>query len=795
MLKNYLLITFRSMMKNKLFVLINVLGMGVGIALCIVSYLNWSFRHNWDGDQVNAERIYRIQFWHESHGELERYGLAPMPLAKYIQHDINGVDAVVKFLPAWTDIRIGDQLFSTPFSYADSSFFDVFTLDLKYGVLASAKNKSQILISDELAKKYFNKEDVVGEQITQINNGIPREFTVGGVFKKLPLNSSFMFEAITLWSNYWDIINEGTLGEDDWKEWNTTFLMINDPTKAESVTGQLQRYVEPQNIAKQDFKIKNYYLESFKGIVDKNTKEPRIKAGQLRSGQPYAVVFIPAIMSALLLLLACFNFTNTSIAMSSQRLKEIGIRKVMGSLRKQLVIQFLGENLLLCFFGFVAGLFIAELLVPAYDTLWPWLELHLSYIENANILLFLFCLLILTALVAGGYPAFYVTSFEPIKILKGKTALGGTSWLTRILLGGQFAISLITIVLAVGFYHNAKYQETYDLGFKTTGVISVHVAGESEFNTYRDALSSNKDIIQIAGTRDHLGNSFSGGTVKYESKTQEVDIMDIGDQYMESMEMKLLQGRGFMKDSETDRNESVLVSEEFVRQFGWTGNPIGKRIVWRDSDQLYVIGVVKDIYANALWLPLKPMMLRYIAPNDYSEVVVSVSPGNMKKVDALMKQKWQEVFPNSVYYGKFIDQVLEVTKDTNKTCIIIFGFLGIIACLMSATGLFTLVSLTIIKRTKEIGIRKVLGASVIRIVGLISFEFVAIILVASVLGGAIGYYMVDVSMDAVWEYYEKVNFLTLATSTGIILLLAALTVGLKTINTAQINPVMALRTE
>ncbi len=486
---------------------------------------------------------------------------------------------------------------------------------------------------------------------------------------------------------------------------------------------------------------------------------------------------------------------NTSIALSSRRLKEIGIRKVMGSLRKQLVIQFLGENLLLCSFGFVAGLFIAEWLVPAYDNLWPWLELHLSYTENAGILLFLFGLLVLTALVAGGYPAFYVTSFEPINILKGKTTLGGTNWLTRVLLGGQFTVFLITIVCAVGFYRNAEYQKNYDLGFYSSGVISVNIENEGAYTTFRNAISPNKDIINIAGTKHHIGNVFGTGSVKYGSIEREVNIFDIGDNYMEAMNMTLLFGRGFTKDSETDRKESVLVTEEFVKQFGWNGDPIGKRIVWKDSVQLYVIGVVKNIYSDALWLPLKPIMFRCIAPVDYSQVIVNVAPVNISGVNEFMKHKWQEVFPNSVYYGQLIDWELEATNNANKNCIIIFGLLGIIAGLMSATGLFTLVSLTIIKRTKEIGIRKVLGASLMSIIGVISFEFVLVILVASVFGGTVGYLIADVSMDAAWEYYEKVNLLTLVTSMGIIFLLALVTIGGKTVSTAQMSPVKALRDE
>ena len=769
--------------------------MGLAVALCITAYLNWSFRNDWDIDQKNSRNIYRIQFWHELDGQRNRYAIAPMPLATHISQNNEDVQLLTRMAFSYNNMRIGTEVFVPFIAYADASFFEMFTIGLKYGRIQDFKNKSKIFISDQLARKYFNREDVLGEQITQINNGILKEFEIGGVFKTWPLNSSFDFEAITLWDNLWDTQANPGLKDADWKQWNTTFLKIEDQEKVEVITRNLQKYVTPQNTARQDLQVKEFYLEKFQGMAQHNIQRPYIKANELRHGQPDAVVTVPSIMSALLLLLACFNFTNTSIALSSERLKEIGIRKVMGGLRKQLVIQFLGENLFLCLLGFIVGVLIAELLVPAYDSLWPWLQLHLSYTEHSGILLFLLGLLIFTALLAGGYPAFYVTSFEPIAILKGKTKLGGTNWLTRTLLAFQFSISLVTIIFAVGFYHNAQYQKNYDLGFRTTGIISVYIENEGAFNTYRDELAHNEEIIKIAGTKDHVSNQYYSEAVRYESSEKQVDIMDVGDDYLESMNIQIIAGRGFAKTSETDKIESMLVSEEFIRRFGWSDDPIGKRVVWRDTIPLYVIGVTKNIYARTLWQPVEPMMIRYASPEKYQQLIARIAPGKMESANVFMKQKWQKIFPNLSYEAQFIDNKLETINETNSNVIIIFGFLGFFSALMSATGLFTLVSLTIMKRLKEIGIRKVLGASMNQIIGVISFEFLVILLIASLIGGIVGYLMVDISMNAAWEYYQKVNWITLITSISIMTLLAVLTVGSQTIHTARMNPVNNLRAE
>ena len=800
MLKNYLLITFRSLAKNKLFIIINVFGMGIAIACCIVAYVNWEFAADWDKGQVNADKIYRVQLTREFQGRTERFGSSPTPLGNFVKQNFKDVSKVVRYLVSYSDMRIGDEVFGTGMTFADSAFFDLFTYELKYGTFSDFYDKSKVFISDETALKYFNKEDVVGQPITQIilgKDGVrrPKEYIIGGVFKQMPYNSSFRFEVITLFDNFWDINLDPDQNETSWKRWVTLFLEIDDPARVASVTQQLQNYIEPQNKAREDFKVTSYYLENFNGMMQRNRTTPRVNNDFLRGGIPSEAVTLPAIMAGMLLLLACFNFTNTSIAISSRRLKEIGIRKVMGGMRSQLVFQFLGENLVLCVLGLAAGLIIAEWLVPAYDSLWPWLELKLSYAENIGFLLFLGALLLMTALIAGGYPSFYVTSFEPVTILKGKAKFGGTNWFTRILLGGQFVISLLSIIMGVAFYRNGEYQKDYDLGFATHGAISVWVNNEGAYNTYRDALSTNKDIDMIAGTRHHIANSWNNDPVKYESLEREVDIFEIGDGYFEAMDIKLLSGRNFHKDSETDRKESILVTEELVKQFSWTDNPIGKRLVWMDTVQLYVVGVVKNIYARALWNPIQPMMIRYTSPDKYQQLVVKMDPKKITSVNEFMEKKWKEVFPNTVYNGQMIDEEFQETADINNNIVTMFGFLGFFASLMTGIGMFTLVSLNIVKKMKEIGVRKVLGASVLNIARVINLEFVINLGIATIIGGAAGYMMADSLMDSIWEYYLKLGVLTLLISILGMLIIAIASVGYKTITTASLNPTKTLRDE
>lgn len=299
----------------------------------------------------------------------------------------------------------------------------------------------------------------------------------------------------------------------------------------------------------------------------------------------------------------------------------------------------------------------------------------------------------------------------------------------------------------------------------------------------------------IAGTRHHVANSWINDPIKYEAMEREVDIVDIGDNYMEAMDMTLLSGRKFRADSETDRKESILVTEEFIKQFGWKDDAIGKRVVWMDTVQYFVIGVVKNVYARALWQPIQPMMFRYAPKESFQQLIVKADLDKVVAVNEFMEKKWKEVFPNTLYSGQFIDRELQETNEINRNVSIMFGFLGFFAALMTAIGLYTLVSLNIVKKMKEIGVRKVLGASLTNIAGVINMEFVIILVIATLFGGALGFLGANWLMDSIWEYYLAMNFVTLTWSVLAMVLIAVAAVGYKTVATASLNPTKTLRDE
>lgn len=794
MFKNYLLITVRSLLKNKVFILINIFGMAIAIACCIVAYFNYDFNNSFDSHHVNADKIYRVNSCREYQNNLTQFGHVPVPLGEAMRQNAGDVSEVVRYSPAGMDVRIGDELFATNIAYVDDGFFRLFTFEFKEGNATGLKDKSKIYISETLAEKYFGNEAALGKIMIQVlPENVTKEFTVGGVFRRQPVNSSFDREAYVRYDNMFDAESVFDQGR-NWRYRNNLFVQIDDPSRIPSIEAQLTPYAANNNKIREDFIIRSFKLEPFAGMSWRDEAND-IQGNFTREASPTAAVVGTAVMGIFILLIACFNLTNTTVAVSSQRLKEIGIRKVMGSHRGQLVAQFLGETLFVCFVALLLGMVIAEtLLLPAFNALWQYMKLEPDYASRPGILIFMVATLVCTAILAGSYPALYITRFQPVSILKGKLKFGGTNIFTRVLLFLQYGISLIAVVCSLAFIDNARFQRDFDLGFRQKGVIYTHIANGNEYETYRNALSGNPLITSIGGSKNRSFPFTYNDPVKHEGQEIETDIIDAGENYLVTAGLTLKDGRDFKKDSETDMKESVLVSEKFAESFGWD-KPLGKEIVWLDTVKLYVVGVVKDVYTRGLWKELPPVMIRYVPQNEYQSLLVSTSVANTVGVNQFMEQQWKKVFPSRQYVGYYMDEEMVESATVNNNIVKMFVFLGVVAMMLSATGLFTLVSLNIIKRLKEIGVRKVLGASVANIARVINTEFVIILLLASAFGAWLGSWLSAMLMQSIWAYYQPATVFTFVISVAILFVISILAIGYKIYSTATMNPVKTLRDE
>ena len=777
-------------MKNKLFVFINIMGLGISLACCIVAFLNWDYNNKFDSYHSDTENVYRINFIRTINNRSIKNGSCPLPLGEQINNTVAGLKQVARYYPVGGNIRIENEVFNVDVAAVDPEFLSFFTFLREEGNTSDFNDKRDIVISNELSEKlYPDNKNPIGEVLTYINGEKRIEFQLSGIFSKPPKNSSFYSDAFILYDNIEDIMN---LNPDDWTQFNNTFVKVNSPSDVPNIERQLQDYVAIQNEAKKDYKVSKYYLDPFVGMAVRAERED-VSNHWFSNSLPVAAASAPGIMALLILLIACFNFTNTSIAIANRRIKEIGIRKVLGSNRKQLILQFLGENILLVFMALVVGIVLSAFLVPAYSAMWPFLEIHLDLIENLDLLGFLVLLLLFAAIVAGSYPAIFVSSFQPTTIFRGTVKFSGTSMLTRVLLTLQYSISLVAIISGFVFSQNATYQENYDMGFDIESVVSAFVHNEQGYDKMYNQLQGYDKIKDMAGSRHSISTSWYTDPIKYESTEMDVSIFDVGADYLSTIGATVEEGRDFMKNSQSDAEGSVIINNELARSMGWS-DPLGKRIVLRDTVALTVVGVVKDIYfQGGLWDPLEPMLLRYVDQSRFRFLSVRTDTKDLLEVKSLMDEKWKLVFPDELSTVTFMDEEQSESLLVNNNIKVLFIFLGIVAALLSVIGLFSLVSLNLMKRMKEIGIRKVFGASVDSITLRVSKEFIIILLISSILGSVMAYYLTDLLMDSIWTYYIPLNPLPFIVSIALLLLASAITISGKVYKAATANPASILR--
>ncbi len=791
MLSNQLIITYRTFLKNRIPLSINLFGMSIALGCCIAAYVNYQFNVEFDKGHVNANKIYRVAFMNESEGKLIQYGVSPMPVGELIRENFKEVNEVVRYISKDGQFRIGDEVFRKQFVYADPNFTSLFTLQVLQGTL-KLTDKSQILVSDKLANTYFGTSDVVGKNLSQIVSGVPREFIISGVFAAFPTNSSFRFDLLTTFDNYFIDPTQKSVTEHDWKKWTTTFLSIDDPQTITSIEKQLAQFEKPQNEARPDLMAKHYYLDSFVGM-SKRASDQRNQGHWFNFPMPPAAVIAPFFMASLLLLVACFNFTNNAIAVAGNRLKEIGIRKVIGGSRKELIIQFLAESLVFTLIALFLALFLGELFVRGWDAMWPGIEMQTRYLDNIPLLVSLAVLTIATTLIAGSYPAFYISSFRPIQVLRDHVKFGSTTWLSKSMLIIQFSISLAAVIFAFAFYFNSKFQKDFDLGYSYQSVVQVPVENQEQYTQLKNELVANKLIQHIGGSEHHIyTNAYKTAVRTYANKERETEILNIGDGYFKTLNIRIVEGREFEKDRASDLKEGIIVTEEFIKVFGLT-NPVGSRVTIADTAQFYIVGVAKDVYMRALFQPLAPIVFRYVPESNYRFLTASTDPSNLVDLNNQINGSWKKVFPTLLYNGRLMEQDMVMAMEHFDNVVILYTFLGLVAIIMSVSGLYALVSLNLQRRTKELGIRKILGASTVTIAYEAGKLLIIVLVISFMVGSIFGSFMVNKMMDGVWEYYVATDFRVIAFAFLSIFSIALIAVATQLVNVIVSNPSESLR--
>ncbi|OFY61600.1 MAG: hypothetical protein A2V46_07825 [Bacteroidetes bacterium RBG_19FT_COMBO_42_7] len=791
MLRNYFLVTFRNLWKNKVFTLINIVGLGIALSVCIVAFFNHMFNFEFDRSHKNFKEIYRVNCYRDMQGREQEYGIAPSTLGLHIKQDIPGVLRASRLQRAGSPVKVDDDIFPAQISFVDPEFLEIFTFPPVHGDTRTIPGTGNVLVSETMAGTLFGNEYPVGRNIV-ITNDQNEEFTftVSAVFTDLPENSSFRIDILAHYDNF---LHMWKANDADWKLWTTVlFIQVPEKSLVPSIASSLKNYIPVQNNAREDFRINRFSLIPL-NEVGSNTRN--IWSSGLFPALHPAALIAPPVMAIFILLIACLNFANTSIATFSRRLKEIGLRKTFGGQRRQLVTQFMFETLIICLLALLVGIALASVLVPAYSNLWAYMSIELTFSRFGFFWIFLILLLLLTGFLAGVYPALHVSSFSPVNVIRGTNLFRGSGKLSSGLLTLQFAISVMALVMGIVFARNAEYQRTLDLGYDRDKVIVVPIAGEL-YTSFRNEIISNPRIISAEGTMNHMGWGNYRRPVKDADKQLEVDVMDVGPGYAETMGLRLAEGRFFDKTRVTaDReNKSIIVNQKLVNDFGWSSG-VGKTITLYDTTTLRIIGVVEDFYMSGVWEEIEPAMLRLSASDNYNILAVRANPEDLPGILDFISQKWKTLGTNQIFIGRLQEDLFQEEKDINGSILKVNLFLAVVAMLLSLIGMYNLVSIDIIKRTKEVGIRKIQGAPVHVLMFLISRKFLVVLLIASVIGCAGGYYMSIMLMDSIWDYFVRISAGILLLSALIMITATLLTISLKVVRASLKNPAESLRYE
>jgi len=788
-LLSFLKVAFRNIWKSRMSTFINLVGMSIAIGCCIVTFLFIDQAINLDSFHKNLERIYLMGNVIERNGDETMWGDSPIPLGQRIRNDCPQIEAVTRISGRVVVAKKDDIIFSEWARYVEKDFFHIFSFPFVDGNIDTFNEPNSVYITETIAKKYFGNERAVGQELALTSETDKSEiFVVKGVLKDIPENSSMTFDVILPWSyiSKWEIKDP-----DSWIDWTAaTYVLMKKGHEVEEIIPLLEKHLDEQREANGEWGISRLCYPSLKEL----TRSDNVYRNALAQGTPASATIGTSILSLILILLASFNYANNRIVSLSKRYREIGIRKVVGSSKAQLVLQFLGENILFVFLSLVVGILIARfLLIPGWSTIFSEHLREVQFNLGNRTFGFLLGLLLLTSLGAGAYPAFIVSKFMPVDVFKGHSANKGQNVFIKIMIGFQFALTMLALVFPISMYMNARYQRSLDWGYEHEGIIAIPLNTEQQVDRLENELKSNQNVLKTARSREHIGRFSAITAVMVDEQHYESNTLMCGPGYMELMGLRMQAGRMLGEENREDQFSEMVVNQAFVDQVGWT-DPVGG-IVNIDSTKYTVVGVAQDFHSFDFQSPINPLMIRVVHPRHLTMLIVKAEKGTIIQTYDYIKETYRDLFPDLPFHGSFQDETFNTLFNLNKAITAMFVFSGLTSLLIAIMGLFGLVAATLSKREKEIGVRKVLGASVNSIIELISRPIMIILAVGAVVAIIPGYYLTNMFLNSLYEYHIEMNSIPFVISIAILVSVALGMLVAQTIKSALTNPVEVLRNE
>jgi ABC-type antimicrobial peptide transport system permease subunit len=789
---NYLKIAWRTIKRYKGYSFINIFGLAVGLACCILILLWVQDELSYDQFHENLDDLYRINAEFHKTEPVTHYWPVCAPLAPVLKEEYPEIVKATRFtrLRRGQLVRYGDKKFlESQICLTDPDFFTMFTFPFLEGNPQTVlSHPDSIVLVESLSAKYFGDGSPVGKTLT-LNN--EHDFTVTGVLQDIPENSTIQFDflipfiRIEDFEKAWAVLDNWSLSG------FATYIQLEKQASAAVLENKIANYLQKHVPESEDV----LYLQPFEDI---HLYSSHVQFGIEGQGD-ITYVYIFSLIALFVLIIASINFMNLATARSTNRAREVGLRKVVGAKRVQLIRQFFCESVCMAFLSLVLAVVLVELFLPVFANL-SGKALVLDFSSHIHVLLAIVIMTLITGFLSGTYPALFLSSLRPFQILKGTLKTEGRGILfRRILVVSQFSLSIMLIICTIVVSHQNGYMQNKKLGFNREHVVYIPIREElaERFDTFKTELVKRSGILNVAASSSlpTSGVFLTTDKVSWEGKNPEdnivLEVTSTGYDFVETFDLEVVEGRSFSKEFLTDEEEAIVINETAKKIIGME-DPVGKQLIFGDAATT-IIGVVKDYHFKSLHSEIEPLIMA-IVPSVYRYVFIRLEAGDIPHTLAGVEDTWNTFFPETPFEYHFLDEAYDRLYRTERRMGILFHYFSVLAILISCLGLFGLASFMAEKRTKEIGIRKVLGASLSGIVVLLNKQFTKWVLLANVLSWPVAYYTMSKWLQG-FAYRINLGIGTFALAAVMALAIAVGTVSYQSVKAALTNPADSLRYE
>ena len=797
---NYFKTAWRNLSRNKIFSAIKILGLSIGLTVCMLIFLYTKDEISYDQFQENKAQLYRIiQHWQMGKDPAQTIGITNGIMGESFAKEIPEVQQFVRVNGEAVTVKKNNDVLTENPLFVDDNFFSVFTFPLIEGNKRTAlSDPHSVVLSKDMAKKYFGTIDVTGKIMQLKLDTAFENFTITGIAENSPQNSTIkadMFLPYKYFENY----NSNT----DWIGGSlNTFLLLSQTADIKTVENKMQALFDKNTkdkIAKAA-QEQNMTIKIKLGLQRLTDIHLSTEAGPdngMSDGSNPVYSYILTSIAIFILIIACINFINLAIAQSLKRSKEIGIRKVIGSTRKQLIKQFLTESFLVSLIAFMIGIVLTVSILPFFNEL-ANKKLSLSYLTDWYLYAGYFLLLLITSFISGFYPSLVLSAFQPVKVLYNKQKLLSRNYLTKGLIVLQFALAIFLIIGTIAINSQLNFLLHADLGYDSRNLVKMDIPINKTSDQlpaiFKNELLNKPGIISVAAR--NRGRNISGA--KLDGREIEIEYSKVDDKYLSTFKIPLIAGRNFSPDYPSDSVNSVIVNESFIKEAGWKmNNAIGKTFGFGESHEnkkVTVVGIVKDYHFLSLKDKIKPAVFSMEPSFNFGEIWVKIKPTDVPQTLALLQNTYKKILPYYPYSYQFMDDINAKNYETEAKWKQIISIASSLFIFISCIGLLGLIMLSIEQRTKEIGIRKVLGAAISKIIVLISREFIILISIAFLIAVPVAYYFINKWLQN-FAYRISIGWWMFALAGILIITVAMITISFQAIKAALANPVKSLRTE